>query len=283
MSVLNFPWEVTLQFIQKMNYIKRYNLSIAVPRLSPLCFDRTVDRKSMKTITLNQLHQWFKQSSTDEERKLCFEANIFDRLRISNFNEVIHLHMDSDKNERFADNPKILQSLKAKIVLDGETEDLSQEFWDVFLCLLDKVEGDFLLAFMNVKSFENINLERYKEIISRKRNRGDKFYSISYHCNLTGYGSPLVGTSSFFYFRGDRDDDRDVRIICHSIDLMRKRSLEITKLVIEMINDVNKISDCKRHLVAFLPKLEMLQKEVIPEGVLEENLQYSLWFDEILI
>ena len=183
MSLLNFPPEVTLQFLQKMNFIKRYNLSIADSRLAPLCFDRTLDRKSMKTITLNDLHQWYKQSSTEEERELCFEANILDRLRISNFNEVVHLHMDSDKNKTFADNPKILQSLKAKIVLDGENEDLCREFWEMFLCLLDKVEGDFVLVFMNIKSFENMNIELYKEIIFRKRERRDKYEFFYYECS----------------------------------------------------------------------------------------------------
>ena len=298
MSLLNFPPEVTLQFIRKMNFLKRCNLSIAVPRLAPLCFDRTLDRKSMKTITLNELHQWYKQSSTEEERELCFEANILDRLRISNFNEVVHLHMDSDKNKTFADNPKILQSLKAKIVLDGENEDLSQEFWETFLCLLDKVEGDLLLVFMNIKSFENINIELYKEIISRKRKRGDKFYFISYNNNnnIRHYLYPLKGASSFTYVSrdhdrddddsdddgsdvGDYDDDdgrddednRDGRMIYHSIRLNRETSVEVTKLVIEMTNDVNKLSDCKQHLLNFLPELERLQKIVVPENDIVED------------
>ena len=51
MSLLNFPPEVSLQFIQKMNLFDRINLSLAHTRLSPLCFDRLLQRKSRETLT----------------------------------------------------------------------------------------------------------------------------------------------------------------------------------------------------------------------------------------
>ena len=82
---------------------------------------------------------------------------------------------------------------------------------------------------------------------------------------MTRYLYALDGKSSFAYGtryhnrhddfnddenngRDDDDDDRDGRKNHHSICLKRETSVEVTKLVIEMINDVKKLSDYKQNL-----------------------------------
>ena len=113
MSLLNFPAEVTLQVLHKISLYERINLSRTHPRFSSLCFDRTLNRKS--TISLNELRQLYQQSRTEKERDQCFDPKILDRLRTNNFNEVVHMDMDPENNQFFA-NQKILHSFKGQIV-----------------------------------------------------------------------------------------------------------------------------------------------------------------------
>ena len=119
MSLLNFPSEVSLQLIQKMNLVDRINVSMTHTRLSPLCFDRSLQRKSTGTLTLNELRQLYEQSKTENEKDQCFKSNVLDNVLIKNFNEVVRLYMDQ-KNEKFVANGKILHHLDGKFVLEGE-------------------------------------------------------------------------------------------------------------------------------------------------------------------
>ena len=152
MSLLNFPPEVTLQIMEKLSLFNRTNLSMTHPRIMPLCFDRLLDRKSKKTITVNELRQLHQQSKTDKERDQCFNPNILDRIRMKNFNEVVHLYMDP-KNDKFFSNQQILNSFQGKIVLESEKKQFSRNFCKKFLGLIDRVEGNVYLVLVDMKRF----------------------------------------------------------------------------------------------------------------------------------
>ena len=113
MCILDFPDEVILQILDKLNLFDRINFSMIHTRLSPLCFDRSLQRKSTETLTLNELSQLYEQSKTENEKDQCFKSNILDRLLIKSFYEVVHLYTDP-KNKRFVANGKILHSLEGK-------------------------------------------------------------------------------------------------------------------------------------------------------------------------
>ena len=179
MSLLNFPPEVTLQFIQKMILFDRINLSLAHTKLSPLCFDRSLQRKSTGTLTLNELRQLYEQSKTENEKDQCFKFNVIDKLLIKNFNEVVRLYMDH-KNEQFLANGKILHYLQGKFVLVGQEEKFSATFVEQFLCLLEREEGTLLLAFVDVEKLEEKSAKRCAQILSSKLERGQKVYHIEY-------------------------------------------------------------------------------------------------------
>ena len=164
MSLLNFPHEVTLQLNNKMNLFDRINLSMTHTRLSPLCFDRTLDRKSSKTLSLNELRQLYEQSMTEKEKDQCFKSNMLDRLLIKNFNEVVRLYMYS-KNKHFVSNGKILHSLEGKFILEREKTKFSAAFMKQFLCLLDRAEGTILLAFVDIKKLEKKDAQRCAQIL----------------------------------------------------------------------------------------------------------------------
>ena len=66
------------------------------------------------------------------------------------------------------------------------------------------------------------------------------------------------------------DDVRDGRKWHHGIVLKRETSVEVTKLVIKMINGVKNLSDYKQNLLKFLPLLERLQK-TFPDDSVEDN------------
>ena len=242
---------------------------MAEPSLASLCFDQTIDRKPRGTITLNQLHQWFLHSKTEEEREICFKAVVFDRLCINNFKEVVHLFMDPNRNEIFANNPKILQSLKGKIVLDGENEDFCAEFFRIFLLLLARLQGDLLIVFVNVKSYENLDQMGYCEVIARKRDCGEKNFLITYNCG-NDVQIRLGEHQPFSYTYLGREE-------YHAIHIIKKITcVEETKLVIEMINEDQMLSNilpqCKLYMPTFLPTLDRYKLEDIgPDGLFAKD------------
>ena len=176
---MQFPPEITLQVIQKINVFDRINISLTHARLSPLCFDRSLKRKSTETLTLDELCQLYLQSSTDKERNQLFKFKIFDSVRIKTFNEVVHLCMDP-KNIEFVTKDKILLSLNGQFVLEGKTEKFSTIFIKCFLTLLERAEGAILLAFVDVWPLEGWSAKRCAQIFSDKLKRGQKVYFIEY-------------------------------------------------------------------------------------------------------
>ena len=184
MSLLNFPPEVTLQFLQKINLFQRINVCMTHPRLfgchskKPLCFDFTLDIKSKATISLKELQQLYQQSRTEKERDLCFDPKILDRLR-TNFNEFVYMDMVPENNKFFA-NQKILQSFKGQIVIESEKDKFSDDFYSHFLSLISRMEGNLLLIFVDLEAFNNNYAEQFAQTLSRKLNRGEKVFCIDF-------------------------------------------------------------------------------------------------------
>ena len=100
MSLLNLPFEVTLQLLQKMSAYDRINVCMTHPRLLTICSDRLLVRNSTKTISLNELRQLYQQSRTEEERDQCFDPKTLDRLRTNNFNELVHMNMNPENEKK---------------------------------------------------------------------------------------------------------------------------------------------------------------------------------------
>ena len=259
MSLLNFPPEVTLQFIHKMNLVDRLNLSLAHTNLSPLCFDKSLQRKSTNTLTLNELRQLYEQSRTEKERDQCFKTNVLDRLLIKNFNEVVRLYMDP-KNERFVANDKILHSLKGKFVLEGVEEKFSATFVENFLCLLERAEGTLLLAFVDVQRLEEKNARRCARILSRKMKRGQKVYYIDFRKTISWVNSCAVqiewmdNPSKFtIYYKSFLFMDNTVR--GHRLFTDKRNGVANVKELIDMINGESLI-EAKQHLGSVLSLVE---------------------------
>ena len=145
------------------------------PRLYPLCFDRSLDRKSTATLSLKQLRQLYQQSRTEREKDQCFNPKILDRLRTNNFNELVHMHMDPENDPFFA-NLKILHSFKGTIVLENENEPFSKDFYEKFLSLIDGIEGNLLLTFVDIRKYRNNFADRCAQILSRKLKRREKVF-----------------------------------------------------------------------------------------------------------
>ena len=260
MSLLNFPPEVILQFLQKMNVYDRINLSLAHTGLSPLCFDscslKLLDRNYMKTITLNELRQLYEESRTENERDQCFKSDILDRLEIKNFNEVVHMYMDL-KNEPFLANGKILHSLGGKLFL--EKEKFSVAYVEQFLRLLERTEGNLLLGFVDIEQFGAKNAERCARILSSKLKRGQKVYFIEIIVDLE------FGSNCAAQIKHCMDNTFTVLYTYnylmeiskqHSLFIDKRNSLADTKELIGMINDEDPIIEARDHLEDIVPLLE---------------------------
>ena len=263
MSLLDFPPEVTLQFLRKMNSFDRINLSIAHPSLSPLCFDKSLFRKSKGTITIHELHRLYQQSCTEEERRLCFSPHILDRLRIKNFNEVVHLYNGPD-SDRFVSELKVLQLLKGKIVLEGENEPFSMNFLEKFIYLLDSVEGNLLLVFIDVISIRKMNAKIFADIISRKWERGEKVYFIDVGTKIGNSHAweimPFMNNTLTLSFESHlyKSHSNHGKTRIQYLNLEKMNSVENTKVLVDMIDEDNLI-EVKQHLVKVLPVLETAQ------------------------
>ena len=262
MSLLDFPAEVKIQFIRKCSVANRITLSTAHPRVLPLCFDRTLNPKTVGTITLAQLHEVYKHAKTKEEKIQCFLPRILNRLSINNFSEIVDMAMNSECKEFFLVNHKLfLQTLKGKIVLDGEKRHFSKEFFDKFLSLLDKVEGNVLLIFMNIISYESMNLKRFKRVMMKKFTLREKVYYIDvdktyakrqiYHIDEVGtpvYESiiSLRNYFTFFYESYVVYYNGDINFTCDPVEDMLCRFTDVhvekenkmvhTHAVIQMLN-----------------------------------------------
>ena len=131
------------------------------------------------TITLDELCQLYQQSRTEEEREQCFNPYILDRLLIKNFNEIVQLYIDFG-DERLASNDKILHSLEGKVVVECTNEQFGSEFYDQFLCLINKIEGPLFIAFIDVKSLGKNSSKTFFDTLSKKIERGEKVYFFSF-------------------------------------------------------------------------------------------------------
>ena len=127
------------------------------PRLSPLCFDRLFDHIKIVyqntvaiTLAINGNHiKGNQQSNTEKGRDQCFDQKIVDRFRTNYFNELVHMNMDLEINKFFAHH-KILHSSEEKIVLESENEHFTEDFYQQFLSLIERIEGNLLLTSVEV-------------------------------------------------------------------------------------------------------------------------------------
>ena len=257
MSLLNFPSEVSLQLIQKLNLFDRINLCMSHERLSSVCFDRTLQRKSTETLTLNELCQLYKQSRTEYEREQCFKSNVLNRVLIKNFNEVIRLYMDP-KNEKFVTNDKILHFLEWKFVLKGEK--FSTTFVEQFIRLLEKAEGTLLLAFVDIELGE-MHAKQCARILSNKFLRGHKVYCIAFNSNRCGVQIKNHLSENNFRFNifsnflvlFDINGIKEAK--SHNIAIEKRNSVANTKDLINMING-DSLREAKQHLEKVLALVE---------------------------
>ena len=258
-SLLDFPDEVLLQIFDKLNLVDRINLSRTHKRLSPLFFDRSLQRKSTETLTLNELRQLYKQSKTENERNQCFKSNVLDRLLIKNINDVVRLYMDP-KNKEFVTNDKILHSLRGQFVLEREKKKFSASFVDQFLCLLEKAEGTLLLAFVDIELGE-MHAKQCARILSNKFLRGHKVYCIAFNSNRCGVQIKNHLSENNFRFNifsnflvlFDINGIKEAK--SHNIAIEKRNSVANTKDLINMING-DSLREAKQHLEKVLALVE---------------------------
>ena len=273
MSLLNFPPEVTLQFIQKLNLFDRINLCVTHTRLLPLCFDRSLNRKYRKTITLNELRQLYEQSKTEKEKDYCFKSIVLDRLLIKNCNEVVHLYMDR-RNDQFLTNGKILRSLDGKFILEGGREKFSACFIEQFMSLLERAEGTLLLALVDVQTFEEMDdAKRCARILSSKMERGQKVYCIisnkTYIRGLHCCGIQIkhfmkihftISYTSYAYYFSHFD-----------LYINKSNSLANTKELIDKTNDEDNLLEAKQRLGKVLSLVEAAELPGFRENIRCDN------------
>ena len=245
--------------MQKKELFDRINLSMTHTRLLPLCFDRSLKRKSTHTLTVNELRQLHKQSKTEEERGQCFTSNVCDTVLIKNFNEVVRLYMNKQLiNKQFVTNDKILYSLEGKIILEGEEDEFSPTFVKQFLCLLEKLEGTLLIVFVDLVRLEaelfknRHDTKRCAQILSSKLERGQKVYCIGYlkkSHRLTSCADQITNLMvnhlkfTIFYSSSVATNiDRD-----HTLFIDEINSVANTKELIDMINGYS-LREAKQHL-----------------------------------
>ena len=262
MSLLNFPAEITLQIAHKISLFNRINLSRMHPRMLPICSYRLLDRNSTKTISLKELHQLYKEARTEKEKDACSHPKILDRLRIKNVNEVVYLCMDPE-NEQFIAKHNILQSMKGKIILKGENGKFSDLFFQTFLDVINRLDGNLFIAFLNVnfESCENLNVEHTGEIISNKRERGDKVFVIDFQeqreKNKGNIADDILLAMDDYFsiFYQSFITNRESKERNHYIELNFETSVEDTKILINMMDD-DIFLELKHHLVQILAILE---------------------------
>ena len=220
-------------------------------RLSPLCFDRSFQRKSTETLTLNELCQLYKQSRTENERDQCFNPNVLDRLLIKNFNEVVRLYMDP-KTKQIVTNGNILHYLEGKFVLEREEEKFSATFVEKFLSLLERAEETLVLAFVDVEKLEENNAKRCARILSSKLKRGQKVYYIGFYKTISWEDSCAVQIrccmSNSFKFNIHYESYPSYDTVrTHRSFIDKRNNVANTRELIDMIN-VDSLIEAKQHL-----------------------------------
>ena len=295
MSLLNFPPEITFQIVQKLNLFNRINLSRVHARIMPLCFDRLLDRKSKRTITINELQLLHQQSRTENEREQCFNPSVLDRIRAKNFNEVVHMHMKPENNQFFA-NQKILHSFKGNIVIASENEKFSEDFYEKLLFFIDRVEGDILLVFENVsiEHFGHIFAKKCADIISRKMESGKKVFCIQLRKDFTPFRSlgceirRFMGSNpcTIYYLNYHFPHSENEKY--HWLRLRKKNSGANIKVLIAMINQ-DRFTAEKQHLMQLIPLVKAAESQDLNRVVQCDNCfasalstdnQIMLWLEE---
>ena len=199
-------------------------------RLSPLCFDRLLDRKSAATISIHELHQLYHQLRTKKERDQCFNPKIMDRLITRNFNNVVHLNTNPENDEFFA-NDKILHSLKGIIFIDDESQNFSKNFYHKFLSLIGKIEGDLFLIFHDVEEARNKYVKRCAQTLSRKRKCGGKVFLIDISNTRCRIGYETLARK---IFSACMDNDEDIiyykRTTINTNNQLREHQLSLKKI-----------------------------------------------------
>ena len=235
MSLLKFQPEcLAFQCMRKISPLTRINLYVVDLILARDWFDRKLDRKSLGTITLNELHQLYKKLENENDKKRCFDNVVVTRLRSKYFNEITNL----------------------PIVLEGEIDHFSAAFFDKFLDLLDKTEGDLLIAFICIKSFVNLDVDRYNKIISRKWERGQKLYFLVYcHPHYSREDEfhekslpllPFMSNIFFYVYWNKSDGTKQCRITINTATTSRKKT---TKAMIDIMNEDSRLEECQKYLV----------------------------------
>ena len=262
MSLLSFPPEVTMQIIQKMNLFDRLNLSLAHTNLSPLCFDRSLQRKSAGTLTLNELRLLYEQSKTEHEKDQCFKSKVLDRLLIKNINEVVRLYVDP-RNEQFVANGKILHSLGGTFLLEAEERKFSATFVGQFLSLLERAQGTLLLAFVDVEWLEEKHGERCARILTNKLERGQNVYCLGF-CTTMWPECSCMAQIRFFMedpfknFTIRYQSDLTISISpdrSHYLCIDKRNSVANAKEMFDMING-DSLLDEKQHMGKFVAVVE---------------------------
>ena len=218
------------------------------------------------TITLDELRQLYQRSRTEEEKEQCFNPYILDRLLIKNFNEIVQLYIDFG-DERLASNDKILHSLEGKVVVECTNEQFGHEFYYQFLYLINRIEGNLFIAFIDVESFGKNSTITFFETLSKKMERGEKVYFFSY-CKEIDYEDSFLQKMRDIHFNLpwrtiDYASDIYVTSRTYYLNLQDpKNSVADTKELIGMMNE-DRFAEEKQHLGNVLAILEATK---LPSG-----------------
>ena len=161
--------------------------------------------------------------------------------------------MDPENNQFFGNN-KILHSFKGQIVLEGENEHFSDKFYQHFFSLIDKIEGNLLLTFVDVKSFANNYAEQCAQILSKKLECGKKVFNILLNSQEQYY------THGYSNIQHHMHDGFTIYYVSypyyerrmHEIQLLKINSGVNTETLIDMINE-DRFIEAKQHLGRVLP------------------------------
>ena len=249
------------------------------PRISRLCFDRLLDRNSTAIISLSELRQLYQQSRTEKEKDQCFDPYILDRLRTNDFNEVVNMYMDPE-NDKFDTNYKILHSLKGPIVLKGENGTFSDYFDKHFLNLIDRIEGNLLLVFVDVRAFGRRDAEQCAQVLSKKLERGQKVFCIDFFTLIPGYAYTInqmhshqcMKDSFTIYYKFTPCILYGLSTgYTHDLKIQNKNGLvNTTKTFISMING-DRFARAKQHLVRVLKIVKATELSGGGERIMCEN------------
>ena len=168
------------------------------------------------------------------------------------------MNMDPENKEYFA-NHKILHSFKGKIVLESENEQFSEDFHQQFLSLIDRIEGNLLLTFVDVKHYENNFSKRCAQILSRKLRRGEKVFLMGISKTFIGDAYEIL-RNLFIYDTNNKlmnlfalsTNPRNSKQRHYSLWLPKTNSGADTETMIAML-DGDRFAEEKQCLVNVLP------------------------------